>query len=554
MSKAPDSHSAFRYAWPAWLVLAAACFRLASPDVPLGMAWGRAIVESGGLPATNVFSHMNPERLVLLDKWLFQLTTYLIHGATGTWGLVLLRVGLLLLALWAAGRVARLRWNWTPHALLGVLAALALLNRCYVRAELVTWAAIPLTLCLVPLVARGEKKGWALLLLVQAVWANSHGYWVIGPMLWAAVAAGACLQLRLAPTEARTRPERMRLLIATGVALLASCLTPYGPRTVAHPIRLAMELQNDAILKAAVDDFGTPLEAIRRGGTLPFWACYALGLGGIFAAIFLYRRRRLKGEALAVFLLGLLLGLPYYRNSTILALCALPIVAAALRLRLTGEPKPWRHAWAAIPASLCVVLAFSGWGPASDYGTRRPGFGWHKDRYPIVAANWIARNAPDAKLWNEFSVGGWLNWRLGEGRTFIDGNTDGYSMAFLEQYNNAWSKNEIVPWLNRSNGCTVALIDYGSDVGALVRFLNGVSWFETPAFGYVDAGYCVLFANSAAPADSQLTAAFWGKISERVQNSELAEFYSPAALNAVPANAAEDKFARSRRLLRWLYP
>ena len=534
--------SSFRHAWPAWIVLAAACFRLASPDVPLGMAWGRAIVEAGGVPATNVFSHMNPERLVLLDKWLFQVTTYLVHTATGPAGLVLLRVALLALSLWAVGRVARLRWDHAPHALLGVLVALALLNRCYVRAELVTWAAIPLTLCLAPPVLRGDKKGWALLVLLQAIWANSHGYWIIGPMLWAALAVAAFL-------DKRERPERKRLMIAVGVALGASCLTPYGPRTVAHPVRLAMELQNDTILKQAVDDFGTPLEAVRRGGTIPFWACYALGIAGIAAAILLFRRRELEYEKLAVLLLGLFLGLPYYRNSTIIALCALPVLAAALRER------SWRlhYAWCLGPALLWLAVAFGRWGPATDYDTRRPGFGWNQDQYPIPAANWVARNAGEAKLWNQFDTGGWLNWRLGEGRTFIDGNTDGYPMAFLEAYHESWNRDEIRPWMNADNGCEVALIDYGSDVGALARFLNGVSWYEDPAIGFMDDRYCVLFANSASSSAPQLNAAFWREVRARVASCELAVPYSQAALTAVPENAGEDKYARSRRLLKWLY-
>jgi hypothetical protein len=554
---------AWLHAWPAWLVLVAAFFRLASPDVPLGLAWGRAIVEHGALPATNVFSHMNPDRIVLLDKWLFQVVIYLVHSVSGPTGLVCLRVALLAVALWAATRAARIRWDRLPHALLAVCFSIALLNRCYVRAELVTWAAIPLTLCLVPSIARGQKRSWLLLVLLQALWTNAHGYWVVGPMLWLTIGVGALLQPLLnrwgvgGASEPRSRAACIRLLVAVGVALAAACLTPYGVRSFLHPVRLTMELQGTDIMKHIVDDFGSPLEAVRRGGTIPFWACYVLGLGGVLAAVRLARRQRLDAEMLALFALGLLLGVPYYRNSTIMALCAVPLVAQSLRLTIVSHHAPvrrWHTAIAALPALLWLATAFGGWGKATDYGARRPGFGWHPERYPMVAANWIARNAQGATLWNDLGAGGWLNWRLGEGRSFIDGNTDGHPLAFLEAYQRAWSGDEIEPWLTASNGCTVALIEYG-DERSLVRFLKGVSWYESPAFGFADGRYCVLLATADAPgADAQLTAALWREIASRIRSGRLVEGFSREALLAAPPGATDAMRARSRRLAAWLYP
>ena len=557
--------SSILHAWPALLVLLAGCFRLASPDVPLGMAWGRAIVERGALPETNIFSHMNPDRIVLLDKWLFQVTTYLIHAITGPWGLIALRIALLVVALLAIAKAVRIRWQWTPHALLAVGMAIALMNRCYVRAELVTWAAIPLTLCLVPGIAAGKKRAWMLLVLLQALWANAHGYWVVGPMLWAAIAAGAAFHVLLTRKgfgeRDATRPPkaRRRLLIAAPVALAAACLTPYGIRTVAHPVRLALELQKNDILKRAVDDFGTPLEAIRRGGTIPFWACCAMAIAGILAAVWLARHRRLEGEKLALLGLGLVLGLPYYRNMTIMALCAMPMAVDAIRIWRDGRDKPiqpWRYAVAALPAALWLGAAFSGSPQATDYGARQLGFGWNLDRYPIAPADWVARNAPDAKLWNDLGVGGWLNLRLGEGQTYIDGNTDGYPLKFLEQYDAQFNGTDVAPWLNAQNGCTVALIDYGGDDQTLAKFLRGVSWFETPAFGYADDRYCVLFASPDAPgADPKLSRSFWQSIIARVNaNAALAEGHSVALLTSVPPSAPNNMYARSGRLVHWLYP
>ena len=167
--------------------------------------------------AVNVLSHVHHDYPVQLDKWLFQWGAYVVHQIAGTVGLVLLRLAFLATALYAAATATKIRWDWTPHALLMVRFTIALLNRPYVRAELVTWAAIPLTLCLIPAITRGEKRGFALLVLLQALWANSHGYWVIGPLLWLSVGTGAAIQPLLAKTALAKRrmprpaPERLRL-------------------------------------------------------------------------------------------------------------------------------------------------------------------------------------------------------------------------------------------------------------------------------------------------------------------------------------------------------
>jgi len=103
-----------------------------------------------------------------------------------------------------------------------------------------------------------------------------------------------------------------------------------------------------------------------------------------------------------------------------------------------GRAKPWLYSIAAAPALLWSCVALGGWAPACDHGMRVPGLTWREGNYPIAAANWIAEHAPDAKLWNDLTSGGWYAWRLGEGRTSIDGNTDGYPLAYLESYAGGW--------------------------------------------------------------------------------------------------------------------
>jgi len=95
-------------------LLAAGCFGLVSADVPLALAWGRAIADAGGPPATNVLSAVHGAYPVQLDKWAFQLAGYRVHSLAGAPGLVALR--LLLLAACgrrvSGGARGRRPWCW----------------------------------------------------------------------------------------------------------------------------------------------------------------------------------------------------------------------------------------------------------------------------------------------------------------------------------------------------------------------------------------------------------------------------------------------------------
>jgi hypothetical protein len=132
--------------------------------------------------------------------------------------------------------------------------------------------------------------------------------------------------------------------------------------------------------------------------------------------------------------LGAALGLAWTRNLPLLALAGLPLLVDGVRVL---APR-WRGAGAcvgAIPGAVLWVGLLAGWGPATDLGRRVPGWGFDPRAAPEAATAVLAAEmAPGERCWNDFHSGGWLAWRLGPGRTYIDGNTDGYPHAFLTRY------------------------------------------------------------------------------------------------------------------------
>ena len=417
-------------------LVGAACFGLVSADVPLALAWGRAVVDGGGLPATNLLSWSNPHWPVHLDKWGFQVGAWVVHALAGATGLVALRVALLGTALTLAARAGRVRWRHAPSVLALAVAGVAVWHRPYLRAELVTWMSIPCLMALLPGMAAGRRGSWAGVLALQAVWANCHGYWVCGPLVTGAAAAGLSVQPRLARHGWGRRPApaavAWRLALAVPALLGAACLTPYGWRTLAQPWRLAFELESDGLPKAALADFVRPWHL---PVTVPAVAAALVALALPMSVAMAARAGRLRGDRLAVAAVGAVLGLAWARNLPLLALAGLPLLVDGCRLAFPGRGR--RFAWpaAAIPGGLMLVGLLLGWDRATDFDRRRPGLGWDVRSTPIDATDVLrAGLAPGGRCWNDLHSGGWLAWRLGPGRTYIDGNTDGYPHAFLARY------------------------------------------------------------------------------------------------------------------------
>jgi hypothetical protein len=86
-----------------------------------------------------------------------------------------------------------------------------------------------------------------------AVWANLHGGFLFGLMLIGAYLLGAAAEARIT-RDPTWRSRALRLLVAFGTALVASCANPYGPMIFVH---LATALQ-DSVTVAMTDEYRSP--------------------------------------------------------------------------------------------------------------------------------------------------------------------------------------------------------------------------------------------------------------------------------------------------------
>lgn len=286
--------------------------------------------------------------------------------------------------------------------------------------------------------ARSLDGLWALPLLM-VLWANSHGGFAVGFILWGVYwfAEGLAWLLPLILSRqplSAGRPRRFaRLSLVGGLMVLALALNPSGLAMLAYPFKtVSIGALQDYILEWQSPDFH-----LRQAQ--PFIWLLLL----TFAAVGASRRRM----ALTDFLL--VAGFTYmallaWRNVALFALVApavltrhaAPLLAAlGRRFGFQGaSPTPPTRAQTLLNTALLVILILAvlvkvsaDFPPAANQQAFRRNL-------PVDAVAFIKEKSPPGRLFNSYNWGGYLLWELPEYPVFIDGRTDLYNDEVIDQW------------------------------------------------------------------------------------------------------------------------
>jgi hypothetical protein len=260
------------------------------------------------------------------------------------------------------------RWPWlSVPAALSVLLFLRLYQmRINGRPEMHTYLLAGADLIVLTFLAQtpsAAARRWLPWLppLLQVWWTNTHGAFILGPLLVGAFAAGAWVHLLCRPGEA-ARPllPALRLTLSALLTVLACFATPYGTAGALYPLHLfgvlTDPLYSRAIAEGRPVDLATCLESGSLGDALlACWVLAFLGLVGRLAAGIQYsvfRSRKAPilntehwilntpldlnlGYALSLSALAYL-SLAAVRNVPLLPLVAAPLVANGIEYAADG--------------------------------------------------------------------------------------------------------------------------------------------------------------------------------------------------------------------------
>jgi hypothetical protein len=414
--------------------------RLLNVDGDLGrhLTIGEHILQTGRIPTTDVFSHTMAGEELTPHEWLAQVAFALSYRILGLDGVVLLCAILLGLTFWLTYRSAVWRSGLGLAALVLTLAAAS--------ASSLHWLARPHLFTLLLVVAwtdglersaRGQDVAWWRQPLIMLAWANLHGAFVIGFVVWLAYAADwAWHRVRLGPGEANAAHGR-RLGMALVLSLAATLVNPVGTHLWATSIGYV----GNAYLVGHTAEYMSP--NFHDVSTWPF-----LGLILLSPVMLAAGRRQLEPRSILLLIGWTGLGLYSVRHVPVYALLAVPILAESMAAALPGTVAG--DAWLAREAGLrrlgatlrgrlwpvACALAVAAILASGARVTPSPGGNSFSPRvFPVHAVDWALANPPGRRPFNYFPWGGYLLFRMWPaGTVFIDGQTDFYGEALTRQY------------------------------------------------------------------------------------------------------------------------
>jgi len=428
---------------------------------------GEIILREGHIPQTDIFSHTKTGLPLSTTEWLSEVLYAAAHLAMGLDGVVLLAILVIAITCTMIFReTARRSQSYLVAFIFVFWLIVATLFHWLARPHLFSWLMVAIWTAAAGRLARGEKVSLWLFPLSMLVWVNLHGGFVIGFLILAAYLVGWNLDRYLDKENPSSREASKRLLQAGILSLLVTVLNPAGFRIWSNVVG---HVGDKSLMSLQIDwrspDFHTP-------NTWPFLLLVALTV-----FVFAVSKKKL-GSGQALISGGLaLLALYSVRNIPFFVITCLPVLGEALQEsgilkksdgRAAALQKELRgFAWSGIATVIITVLLLSG----KTLDTTTLGNTFNPAGFPVEAVKWLEQHPQSGNLYNDFTWGGYILYRLWPGtKVFIDGQTDFYGANLAREYLNILDVRE--GWENILDKYSVewVLVPRGSALASRLKF------------------------------------------------------------------------------------
>lgn len=378
-----------------------ACHPLANNDLPMHLAIGDYILDSGSIPAADPFAFTPAPGSWVPHEWLAGVLFSGVERSIGAIGLsVLLIVGTLLLVLCHRAAMGALGVSAGAH--LAWLVPLWLLAgpRLLLRPHLFS-LALPFILWWILLRARRHAGFLFLLPVVMAVWVNLHGSFLLGYGIIA-------LDFLVGDKEHSGSWARRAAALAGAIAALLAQVHVYAQPDFLAALKHPFELVRDPVFMSAIQEWQAPFAAATGFRSE---IAFALSLPWMAAALYgVWRNRNVPLSYRIFVVVTLLLYLKHQRFVGLFALASLPVLPSLARLSA-----PQLRARIARAAAIVAGLLFlwPGFPVAWNRPLRPAGFGWNTSYLPFAQVDRIAENELRGPVYCEYEFGGLIAWRTG---------------------------------------------------------------------------------------------------------------------------------------------
>lgn len=437
-------------------------------DLGWHTAIGNFILDTWTIPARDIFSHTMHGVRFVPHEWLAEVAFAYAYRLLGLSGAVLLgallaataillvyeelvkrgafRLVALFITLWIAF-VASIHWLARPHmfTFLFVILWTYWLERIYKSEEKILWR-FP---------------------LLMLIWANTHGAFIAGFVIWGTYLADWILEF----WQGRgSKDMGKQLVMIGGLSFGVTFINPSGW----HLWETSVGFISNSYLTSRIVEYLSP--DFHSRDVWPFLFMIAFALFALVQDRKIYVREALLLSGWTV------MGLYSIRNLPLFAVITAPIYG--------GLIQPWaekisvlvkwdaklRETEAALRGNVWIVAATLLFGLALWRGIPldKKGTGniYLSDEMPVQAVDWLQENPQNGNMFNDYVWGGYILYRMWpEQNVFIDVRTDFYGEKLLREYITVFNARD--GWENILDHYAVSWIFIAKD-GALYRYLISV--------------------------------------------------------------------------------
>jgi hypothetical protein len=463
--------------------------RLFNIDGDLGrhLTIGEYILQSRSIPTQDIFSHTMAGEHLTPHEWLAQIAYSLAHRAMGLDGVVFLSAAIIAVTFWICYRQCRRGRGMVLLAFLfAFMAAAAASLHWLARPHLFTMLFVVLWTGQLERMRQGDARRWWILPAIMLAWANTHGAFIAGFVIWGAYVVGGWLEewkdgrvedWKGGRLEDGSKAGYLRiLLLGGGTSLLVTFINPAGWRLW----ETSLGFLRSRYLVSHTLEYQSP--NFHQSSTWPFLFLLFLSILILgFAIVYSphpgdpqSKERILAGDSSIpishILLLAGWTSMALYsaRNIPLYAVVIAPILAGLASQLILSQV--WLRALADLDQRLYkvdgslrghlspvifmfIIAALLRLGIPLDFESK--GNQYDPDKFPVQAVDWLEANPPPGEMYNYFIWGGYLLYRAWpEHKVFIDGQTDFYGESFTREYDQV---------LNLRDGWHEVLERYGVD-------------------------------------------------------------------------------------------
>lgn len=431
------------------LIFVKAHMLLSDLDIWLHIKTGEYIIINKAIPYYDIFSFVLDGKRWIDHEWLFQIITYLFYSKWQADGLIFLQSLSIVSAFFVLFMLGlRLVKSYLTAAIFLILTAYASIGRFNIRPDIFSLLFFAAYLFLLRFYI--NKKPIWILIPLQAIWVNFHGYFFLGPLLIAVFLISElirrkikCLPWNWQKGFPLTDVSYNRLKAILLLTILANLLNPNGLSGLIYPA---------TVLKGILLDGSGPLfqhivELKPTWQFIKYMDSFNIMLSILLATLVINRKNLEVGQLLLVLIFFLFSFT--MRNIHFFAFISYFVTLS----NLSSIEKNFKfahifkkniislfNAAMALLFIVWIVLQIKEIPTAAYYDFNENKFqsnfsGMDKRQYPIGALEFALKNKIGPNVLNNFNSGAYMIGKAyPELRVFIDGRTELYGSDFFKEY------------------------------------------------------------------------------------------------------------------------